>query len=122
MSDGADIDVRDLARLDIDLRDFAKRTGPAVNRATGQATNYLLALAESSVAVYSGDLRDSIKQDTHGAGPNQARRVYADDPAAMANEYGTSRMPPQPFLMIHHPAGGSALEAAIGEQIDQLRL
>lgn len=116
------LDTRELALLEKDLRAFAAQTGPAVNRAIGDATEYLFGLAESSVTVLTGDLRDSIKRDRSGAGKNQARRVYADDPAAMANEYGTSRQPPQPFLMIHHPAALAALEAAIGEQLDRMRL
>lgn len=116
------LDTRELVTLEKDLRDFAAKAGPAVNRAIAQSTDYLAALAESSAAVLSGDLRDSIKRDRSGAGKNQARRVYADDPAAMANEYGTSRMAPQPFLMIHHPAALGALEAAIGEEIDRLKL
>lgn len=117
-----DIDVAELAALDINLRDFAKKAGPAANRAIKASANYLLALAESTVAVYSGDLRDSLKMDSSGAGPNQARRVYATDPAALENEYGTSRQAPHPFLMIHHPAALEALDGALGEEIALLEL
>lgn len=117
-----DLDVSELFDLSEDLTEFADKLRPAANRATLATANYVAALAESSVARLTGDLAGSIKVDKRGAGKNQAHRVYADDDAAMANEYGTSRQAPQPFLMVHHTAGLSALEAALVEELEALKL
>jgi len=122
VSNGVDIDVSELYGLEGNLREYTRLTGPAANRAVKAAADYLMALALSTVAVYSGDLRDSIGMDSSGAGPNQARRVFALDSAAFTNEYGTSRQAPHPFLMIHSPAALEALEGALIEELDKLPL
>lgn len=117
-----EIDTSELLELGKDMRAFAAQVGPAANRATRDTVEYGFALAQTSVAQDTGALYESIGRDTSGAGKNQARRIYATDDAAMANEYGTAHQPPHPFLMIYHERLGAVLEAAMGEELEKLKL
>lgn len=91
------IDVSELAGLAKDLaREVAVSTGKA-EEAVGRSTARLHSRAKGSAPVETGELRESITADASGL----ARRVYATARAGFFQEYGTSVMPPHPFLMIH---------------------
>ena len=45
-----------------------------------------------------GELRDSIESEVETLGSEIVGAVYSDDPVAEWMEYGTSRVPPRPFI------------------------
>ena len=104
-----DFDFSELAKLASDLAADAAMAQGKIEPAVGRAVDYLHGLATSSAPVRTGELRGSIRKDTSGLG----RRVYAPVRQAFYQEYGTSVMAPQPFLMVHADAGGARLEQEV---------
>lgn len=88
------LSAKTLTSIARELRDDARRTAP----------------------VDTGSLRDSIKV----AGSRDDRVVYTDERYGAFVEFGTADTPPQPFLWVHAPKAGAALEdelADIGREL-----
>lgn len=103
-----------------ELHAFAKELGieatdinPRAERAVGRATDRLHDAAVSSVPVASGELRNSIRKDTEGL----ARRVGSPLVQGFMQEYGTSKHPPQSWLMVHADSAETWLHAELLKEL-----
>jgi hypothetical protein len=104
-----DLDTAELLKLARDvIADGAQARG-AIEPAVGRATDQLYSWAQTSAPVRSGDLKASITKDPSGL----ARRVYSPLKQGFFQEYGTSRHPAQPWLMIHADRAHAELEQQI---------
>lgn len=106
-----DVDFSELRKLGADIVADAAMARGAIEPAVGRATQWLHGQAVSSAPVDTGELRGSITADSSGL----ARRVYAPVRQSFFQEYGTSVMAPQPFLMVHADAAHSQLEQEIAK-------
>jgi HK97 gp10 family phage protein len=104
-----DVDFGELTKFAAALRTDAAVASGRVERAVAASTNRLEAQATSAAPVLTGELRSSISADQSGL----ARRVMATARAAFYQEYGTSVMPPQPFLMVYADSAHADLEREI---------
>lgn len=104
-----DFDFSELAKLADDMVADAAMARGAIEPAVGRATEQLYSLAVSSVPVASGELKGSITKDSSGL----ARRVYSPLKQGFFQEYGTSRHPAQPWLMVHSERAHNQLEQEI---------
>ncbi len=64
-----------------------------------------------------GDLRDSIESEVETRGTEVVGLVYSDDPIAEYQEYGTSRLPPRPFIVPALISTLPEIEHALGETL-----
>ncbi len=62
-----------------------------------------------------GDLRDSIEHEVETRGTEIVGLVYSDDEVAEYQEYGTSRIPPRPFIVPALVQTEPEIEKALGE-------
>lgn len=104
-----DVDARELLKLANDIVADGAQARGAVEKAVGQATDQLYAWAQASAPVRSGALKGSITKDPSGL----ARRVYSPLKQGFFQEYGTSRHPPQAWLMVHSDRAHAELEQRI---------
>lgn len=84
---------------------IADAMAEAVTASAARAADY----ARETVPVDSGALRASISPTKEGA---QSAAVLAAAPHAAMVEYGTSRMPPRPYML---PAAHMAREGFFGD-------
>ena len=103
------IDFSEVAKLASDLAADAALASGAVEKAVANSTARLHARSVAAAPVASGELKGDIRQDPSGL----SRRVYATVRQAFYQEYGTSRHPPQPFLMVFSDQAHSDLEQEI---------
>lgn len=104
------VDLSELAKLADDIAADVAAVDGSIEDAVGRSTSKLQAWAIQQAPVDTGELQRSIRKDTSGL----ARRVYAPVRQAFYQEYGTSIMPPQPFLMVHADRAHNDLEQEIG--------
>jgi HK97 gp10 family phage protein len=64
-----------------------------------------------------GDLRDSINSEVETVGNEIIGLVYSDDPIAEYQEYGTSRIPPRPFIVPALIQTEPEIQTALGETL-----
>ena len=64
-----------------------------------------------------GDLRDSINSEVETRGMEIVGLVYSDDPISEYQEYGTSRIPPRPFIVPALIQTLPEIETALGETL-----
>ena len=62
-----------------------------------------------------GDLRDSIESEVKTRGTEIVGLVYSDDEISEYQEYGTSRIPPRPFIVPALVQTEPEIEKALGE-------
>jgi hypothetical protein len=104
-----DVDFSELRKLGADIVADAAMARGAIEPAVGRATERLKGWAIADAPVRTGELRGAIRSDPSGL----ARRVYAPVRQAFFQEYGTSIMAPQPFLMVHADRAHGELEQQI---------
>jgi hypothetical protein len=105
--------LEELQALAADLLREGENIRPRVEKAVGRSTDALYQLAQSTVPVDTGELRESIQKDTKGL----SRRVYSNEIQGFFQEYGTVHHPPQPWLMVHFD---SAEKRFVRELIEEL--
>lgn len=104
------IDFSEVAKLADDLMLEAAICDGRGEKAVQAATERLYARATSAAPVATGALKTDIRRDTSGL----ARRVYTVGVReGFYQEYGTSKMPPQPFLMVFSDAAHADLEREV---------
>ncbi len=64
-----------------------------------------------------GELRDSIDHEVETRGPEIIGLVYSDDEIAEYQEYGTSRIPPRPFIVPALVQTEPEIEKALSETL-----
>lgn len=104
-----DVDVSELVKLAADLQADAALASGAVERQVAASTEQLYNQAVASAPVDTGELRSSIRRDVAGL----ARRVWSPVRQGFFQEYGTSVMPPQPWLMVFADQAHADLERRI---------
>ena len=69
----------------------------------------------SSFSSFFGWMRDTgdMIAATRKIGRGFSRIVRCYDPAGLMNEFGTSSMPPRPWLLVHADAGADAVEQGL---------
>lgn len=107
----ADVDVSEVQALARDInRDAAlrqRRLEAAV--AAGIDVVYTRAIADAQQMRDTGDMIAATRKI--GRGFSRIVRCY--DPAGLMNEFGTSSMPPRPWLLVHADAGADAVEQGL---------
>jgi HK97 gp10 family phage protein len=99
--------------FELDSREFERGLRDALADIRRELERGLRSLGEDAVSVarhrapvLTGELRSSIAADT-SSGPGEiAVEAGTDDPTGIYQEFGTSRMPPHPFM---RPAFAEAL-------------
>lgn len=103
-------DFSELYKLIDDIaRDISIASGKA-EEAVADATERLYAQAKAAAPVDTGALRDAVRRDSGGL----SRRVHTGGiRQAFFQEYGTSKMAPQPYLMVYADQAWSDLEQTL---------
>jgi len=105
------IDTSEVDRLADMLGDVGMKVAAGAPPLLGQNAERIATIARSAAPVLTGELRDSIT--VSGAG--MERTVGSDVRQAFYQEFGTSVMPPQPWLTPAVEAGLPLLEDGLGE-------
>lgn len=103
------IDFSEIFKLADDIAAEVANARGKMEPAVARATERLYAQAVAAAPVDTGELRDSIFRDTSGL----ARRVASTVRQGFFQEYGTSVMPPQPWLMVFAFRAWADLEAEV---------
>ena len=103
------VDFGEVAKLAADLHADAAVASGRVEKAVRTSTQTLYNQSVGAAPVLTGELKASISQDVSGL----AQRVYATARAGFYQEYGTSVMPPQPFLMVFADEAHADLERQV---------
>lgn len=106
-----DVDMSEVERLTVDFAQHADLIGKLSSEALSDIAAHLRDDARAAAPVESGALRDSIKL----RGGSGYRVVYTALRYARFVEFGTSTMPPRPFLW---PAASTA-ERALIDALDE---
>jgi hypothetical protein len=112
-------DVSEVRKLARDLALLPPKMAVAVKAVDADAGARMKSHAQANVHVLTGRLRASIKYRVTGnplgkRGPHIAVTMWTDLPYSQAQEFGTSRIPPNPAL-------NNALEAEIPHYLAALR-
>lgn len=99
------IDVTEVSKLTADVAAEVDKIDKRVEAAVGRATEHIYHLSRVHAPRDTGELYNSIQRDTSG----MSRRVFSPTKQGFFQEYGTSKMPPQPWLMVFAPAAGRRL-------------
>lgn len=92
-----EFDVSELHRLAGDLATEAAVASGRMEKIIEEATERLYVKAASSAPVRTGALKASISRDQS----RLARRVYSPLRQGFFQEFGTSKHPPQAWLLVH---------------------
>lgn len=106
-----DFDFSEIRKLADDLAADAAVASGRAEEAVGAATDRLYDRASADAPVATGELRASVHKDSWGL----ARRVYSTAKQGFFQEYGTSVMPPQAWLMVHSEWAHAQLERELAQ-------
>lgn len=98
-----------VVKLAGELQTEAAIAGKKLEPAVARATERLYSRATADAPVATGELRSNIFRDTSGLN----RRVGASVRQGFFQEYGTSIMPPQPWLVVHADRAQADLAAEV---------
>lgn len=106
----------DLARLAADLGTASVRVGAKVSSAVDESTTSVAQTAQNLAPVDTGELRSSITANDG----TMSGTVEAGTDHAFYVEFGTSKMPPQPFMGPALDAEEDPFVKAIEQALDDL--
>lgn len=110
-------DVSELLRLAADLERSSGRLGRDGARVVRQEAESVKRTMQAAAPVRTGELRDSISVEAFGSGRSGSMSAVIGPTGAQRyafyQEFGTSRMPPQPFAEPSARAAESSFPAAV---------
>ena len=109
------VDASELRKLAADIATGSARVGRAANAALGEAAKATQRDAQRLAPVRTGALRASIEVERYGDGRFGEAKAYVGTTIRQGafQEFGTSKMAPQPYLGPALAANADAFVAAV---------